>query len=86
MYALVMFAIQFLITAVYPDTKGYPFWSLFALLIGTLIGVYHPPTEIEQPLDAKRIILGWICLGIFVVCFSPTPFMLEIIGAPSPAN
>jgi hypothetical protein len=60
--------------------NGNYFWALFALLIGNLIGISHPPTEIERPLDTTRIALGWLTLAIFVVCFSPTPFAPELIG------
>jgi membrane-associated protease RseP (regulator of RpoE activity) len=80
MYALVMFATQFVIVAVFPAVNGYRLWSLFALLIGNFMGVHHPPAEIEKPLDGPRIALGWLSLAIFVICFSPTPFILEVIG------
>lgn len=79
MYALVMFAVQFIITAIFPTVDGYRPWVLFAFLIGSFIGVHHPPSEIEQPLDLKRVILGWISLLIFVLCFSPKPFVMKLI-------
>jgi membrane-associated protease RseP (regulator of RpoE activity) len=80
MYALIMFATQFVIVAVFPAVNGYRLWALFALLIGNFIGVHHPPAEIEKPLDGTRVALGWVSLAIFVVCFSPMPFVLEVIG------
>jgi membrane-associated protease RseP (regulator of RpoE activity) len=64
-----------------PDIHGYSGWLLFGLLLGRVIGVYHPPSEVEEPLNRKRIILGWIALVIFVLCFTPAPIQLEeIIG------
>lgn len=80
MYTLVIFASQFVIVAVFPTMNGNPFWGLFALLIGNLIGITHPPTEIEQPLNTTRVALGWITLAIFILCFSPAPFSPELIG------
>jgi len=80
MYALLMFAAQFSLMAYTPGIKGYEGWLLFAFVLGRFIGVEHPRSEIEQPLDSKRILLGWIALLMFVLCFSPAPIQLEIIG------
>jgi hypothetical protein len=41
--------------------------------VGRFIGVQHPPSEIEEQLDTKRVIMGWIALLIFILCFSPAP-------------
>lgn len=79
MYALIVFAIQFVITAVFPTINGYRSWIFFALIIGRMVGVHHPPSEIEQPLDMKRIILGWFALIIFLISFSPKPILIEFI-------
>lgn len=84
MYALLIFALQFVIVAVFPTVDGYRPWVFFALLIGKFIGVFHPPSEIEKPLDLKRITLGWISLAIFVLCFSPKPIVINIIEAVDP--
>lgn len=73
MYAAAVFAAQYLIMFLFPSVSGYPGWLVFGFIIGRLVGVAHPPTEIEQPLDAKRKILGWIALVIFVVSFTPQP-------------
>lgn len=73
MYALVMFAIQFMLTWIFPTVEGYPGWFLFILVISRFVGVEHPPSEIEVPLDPKRIVLGWLSLLIFILCFSPAP-------------
>jgi membrane-associated protease RseP (regulator of RpoE activity) len=80
MYSLLLFACQFLLMALLPQVEGYYGWLLFGLLIGRFIGVQHPPSEIEQPLDAKRIILGWLALLVFILCFSLAPIREQVIG------
>ncbi|HEY3404422.1 MAG TPA: site-2 protease family protein [Ohtaekwangia sp.] len=77
MYALVLFAVQFILAWVLPQVKGYPGWFLFGFVVSRFIGIQHPGSEIEVPLDAKRIILGWIALLIFVLCVSPAPFIMS---------
>jgi hypothetical protein len=57
----------------FPQVIGYSGWLLFIFVIGRFIGVAHPPSPIEVPLDRGRQILGWIALVIFVLCFSPAP-------------
>jgi membrane-associated protease RseP (regulator of RpoE activity) len=73
MYALLMVAIQFGLAVLYPNLHGYSGWLLFGFLIGRFLGIQHPPTEIEEPLDEKRKILGWIAVLIFILCFTPNP-------------
>jgi membrane-associated protease RseP (regulator of RpoE activity) len=82
MYVVVIFGIQFSLMVFVPGIEGYEGWLLFALIVGRFIGIEHPPSEIEQPLDANRVILGWVALLIFVLCFSPAPFQVEILMAP----
>jgi membrane-associated protease RseP (regulator of RpoE activity) len=77
MYAVLVFAIQFILVWFKPDLQGYSGWLLFALIIGRLADVMHPPSEIEEPLDANRKVLGWIALIIFIICFSPNPIELK---------
>jgi membrane-associated protease RseP (regulator of RpoE activity) len=81
MYALGLFAIQYLIVTVFPAVQGYSGWLLFAFLIGRFIGIQHPPSEDEQPLSSGRIMLGWLALIIFILCFTPNP--LEMIQSVS---
>jgi membrane-associated protease RseP (regulator of RpoE activity) len=78
MYALLMAAVQYLLMLVYPGIEGYQGWLLFGFLLGRVIGVQHPPSEIEQPLDSKRVVLGWITLAVFVLCFSPAPIVISL--------
>lgn len=60
-----------------PDIEGYSGFLAFAFVLGRLLGIYHPETELDEPLDAKRQVLGWIALIVFVLCFSPRPFLIS---------
>jgi hypothetical protein len=53
---------------------------VFGLLVGRLLGIYHPPSEVELPLNPGRVILGWICLLIFLLSFSPVPLTITEVG------
>ncbi|HMP99549.1 MAG TPA: site-2 protease family protein [Cyclobacteriaceae bacterium] len=78
MYAVFIFAAQFLLSWLLPEVKGFSGWLLFAFVVGRFLGVRHPGTLIEEPLDQKRKILGWIALIIFLICFTPMP--IQFIG------
>ncbi len=82
MYAMGIFAVQYLLVTTFPDLRGYSGWLLFVFLIGRFVGVAHPPSEIEEPLDDTRKILGWLALLIFVLCFTPNPLEVVITAAP----
>lgn len=73
MYAAIVFAAQYVLMLMYPGLTGYSGWLLFGFLIGRVLGVAHPPTQIQEPLDQKRKILGWIALIVFILCFTPNP-------------
>lgn len=83
MYAVIIFASQFLLAWAVPGIKGYPGWLPFVFIIGRFIGVDHPPCQVEEPLDAGRRWLGWFALLVFVLSFAPAP--LEVIIYPPPA-
>lgn len=78
MYVLLVFAAQFLLMHFIPGIEGYSGWLLFGFILGRFIGIEHPPSPIEKPLDPARVVLGWITLIIFVLCFSPAPIRMEI--------
>jgi membrane-associated protease RseP (regulator of RpoE activity) len=82
--ALAVFTAQYLLVTFFPHFHGYPGWLLFAFIIGRFVGIQHPPCEIEEPLTKGRVILGWIALLIFVLCFAPEPITLvqNIMAAP----
>jgi hypothetical protein len=46
------------------------------MLIAFFVGVPHPPSEIEQPLNTTRKILGWFALLVFILCITPDPISL----------
>ncbi|MBK8550378.1 MAG: site-2 protease family protein [Ignavibacteria bacterium] len=50
-------------------------WLIWALLIFFVIKIKHPPTyhESEEPLDSKRMLIGWFTFFIFIVSFCPVP-------------
>ncbi|MDH4059000.1 MAG: site-2 protease family protein, partial [Cyclobacteriaceae bacterium] len=77
MYALLVFAGQFIWAWISPGITGYSGWLLFGLIIGRMAGVHHPQATIEEPLDTNRQILGWLALLIFVICFSPNPIEMQ---------
>jgi membrane-associated protease RseP (regulator of RpoE activity) len=80
MTAVLIFGLQSVITWWLPSVEGYTGWMFFAFIVSRLAGIQHPPSEIEVPLDEKRIILGWIALIIFVLCFSPVPLAVALKG------
>ncbi|MEK6683545.1 MAG: site-2 protease family protein [Nitrospirota bacterium] len=55
---------------------GWPGWFLWAVL-PLIFGINHPPVmDSDRPLDRNRRIIGWISLAIFILTFTPTPFMV----------
>ncbi len=74
--AMGIYTAQFLTVSFFPTVEGYPGWLLFGFLIGRVLGIYHPPALHDAPLDTKRKLIGWLSLLIFILCFSPTPFIL----------
>jgi membrane-associated protease RseP (regulator of RpoE activity) len=82
MYAVVMFGAHFILARLFPTLVGYSGWMLFAIVVGAFVGVQHPTAVIEQPLDSRRVALGWLTLIIFILCFSPAPIDMKIFTVP----
>jgi len=78
--AVAIFTLHFLIEYLFPEVVGFNGWLLYALLIGRFLGVYHPQTLDERPLDNKRKVLGWVALLIFVLCFTPEVLTFHTIS------
>src|SRR5690606_26363155 len=70
-------AIQYAFAYFKPDLQGYQGWLLYCFLIGRLMGVHHPEVSGFKELDGKRKLLGWLAIVIFILCFSPQPFIFE---------
>ncbi len=52
-------------------------WFLWAMIALYFVKLYHPPVPDETPLDEKRMKVGWLTIAIFVLSFSPNPFMIS---------
>jgi Zn-dependent protease len=74
--ALAVFSAQFLVASFDPMIHGYQGWLVFGFLLGRILGIYHPPVMIDHPLSTGRKIMGWLALLIFILCFSPEPFVI----------
>jgi membrane-associated protease RseP (regulator of RpoE activity) len=86
-YALSVFALQYGLVSILPNLRGYSGWLLFTFIIGRFIGITHPPSDFEEKLTTGRVVLGWITLLIFVICFAPNPLeIIEVVGNVEPAG
>ncbi|HET8860270.1 site-2 protease family protein [Marivirga sp.] len=77
MLAVGMFAAQYLTSFLFPSVTGFSGYLLFVFLLGRFIGVRHPVAPDDSPLSTGRKVLGWICLIIFIICFSFEPLVME---------
>lgn len=57
---------------------GWTGWLFWALILNFIIKVKHPPVMHFEPLDTKRMILGYISLVILIISFSPNPFLISL--------
>ncbi|MBS9523230.1 site-2 protease family protein [Litoribacter ruber] len=78
MLTLGIVAIQYLIVFINPETIGYSGWLFFAFILGRVLGIEHPSVKDNRPLSQKQKLIGWAAVLIFILCFTPAPFMLEI--------
>ena len=51
-------------------------WLFWAGLIAFMGWRHPPPYQFWVPLDRRRRVLGIITIVVFVLTFSPTPFVL----------
>lgn len=77
MIAVGMFAAQYLTTYLFPSITGFSGYLLFVFLLGRFIGVKHPIAPDDRSLSIGRKVLGWLCLIIFIICFSFEPLILD---------
>ena len=57
---------------------GWAGWLLWALLLFFVIKLKHPVVPDSSELDTKRKLLGYFSFFIFIISFSPTPFMVSM--------
>ncbi|WP_138484117.1 site-2 protease family protein [Dyadobacter bucti] len=74
MLSLIVVVCQFAVSYVHPDWEGARGFLAFVFILGRFLGIRHPETEENKPLDLPRIILGIFALIIFIITFSPQPF------------
>ncbi|RPD45066.1 site-2 protease family protein [Hymenobacter sediminis] len=72
-----VWAAQIALASLFPGLEGNPGWLLFGLMLARLTGIFHPPAPDERPLSTGRKVLGWLMLVIFVLCFTPFPFIIR---------
>jgi membrane-associated protease RseP (regulator of RpoE activity) len=54
-----------------PGTLG---WLVFALILFFIIKLKHPEIYDPEPLDQRRVLVGWALMVIFFLIFTPIPF------------
>jgi len=56
---------------------GWSGWLFWAVILYFIIKIKHPPVEVFEKLDKKRVTLGWISLLIMLISFAPSPFVIS---------
>ncbi|GMQ24192.1 site-2 protease family protein [Algoriphagus sp. oki45] len=74
-FALSIAASQYVLSFIQPEWEGYQGWLFFAFLLGRVMGLRHPEVSGFVTLDTKRKWIGWIAVVVFILCFSPRPFI-----------
>lgn len=52
-------------------------WLIWSFFIAFMVGVEHPPVDIEEKLSPGRRVLGWLSMLIFVLCISINPIFMN---------
>ncbi|MCC8455824.1 hypothetical protein, partial [Streptomyces rochei] len=60
-----------------PEWEGYSGFLVFVFVLGRFLGIYHPETELQEPMSGTRKLLGWLAVLVFLLCFSPKPFLIS---------
>jgi membrane-associated protease RseP (regulator of RpoE activity) len=71
LFASVVLGAQYVVGIFMPEAEGFQGWLVYGILLGRVVGIGHPKVALEQKLDLKRKILGWIALLAFILCFTP---------------
>jgi len=75
--AAAIVVLQVLITFLFPDADGYSGWIVYSIVLSRFMGLFHPSCPNERPLTPFRKVLAVLAFVIFILCFSPTPFVIE---------
>ncbi|WPR77643.1 site-2 protease family protein [Algoriphagus sp. NG3] len=75
--ALSIAAIQYAMVFLFPDVEGYHGWLVYGFLLGRIMGLRHPEVTGTRQLDGKRKALGILAIVLFILCFSPEPFIFK---------
>lgn len=73
----VILVAQVFISFLFPEADGYSGWLVFGLLLSRVMGIFHPSCPDERPLTPLRKALGILAFIIFLLCFTPTPFIID---------
>ena len=57
---------------------GWSGWLLWAFILYFVIKVKHPPVPYFEKLSSDRMIIGYFAILIFIISFSPSPFILSV--------
>jgi membrane-associated protease RseP (regulator of RpoE activity) len=55
---------------------GWSGWLFWAIILYVFIKIKHPPVNNFEKLNRGRMILGYLAIIVFILSFSPTPFVL----------
>jgi membrane-associated protease RseP (regulator of RpoE activity) len=60
--------------AIAAGVRGSALWAVFSIFAVAIMGLAHPPVEDDdEPLDFGRTLVGLLCVGVFLVCFTLSP-------------
>lgn len=55
---------------------GSPSGFLYTILLAVMLRVRHPQAEDTTPLDRNRLLVAWLTLLVFMLCFLPFPITI----------
>jgi hypothetical protein len=74
---LLVAALQYVLVYFWPTLEGYTGWLFFAFLLGRVMGLEHPEVSGFKEMDSRRKVLAWVAILIFILCFTPQPFIFD---------
>ena len=73
----VAFAVMVMLSGIGLYFYGSPGTILFTILLGFMMRIGHPEPLDNSPLDAKRKVVAFLTLVIFILCFTPFPIQIR---------